>query len=159
QVELELLGRHGITPDPTAYRARFPDQAAVITTVFEGLATRRAGETSLSQDKVRTHPEKPGPDGPAAGPPPISRFPVISVLGSGAFGTVYRCRDPQLQRDVAVKVPRAGVLESDHDVERFLREARAAATLQHPNICPVYEAGQEDGTYYLVMAYVAGKSL
>src|SRR5207245_2217508 len=93
QVELELLGRQGTTPDPSAYHARFPDQAQVITAVFEGLPTRKAGDTSLSQDKVRTHSEKPGPEVPAAVPATISRFPVVSVLGAGAFGTVYRCRD------------------------------------------------------------------
>ncbi len=60
---------------------------------------------------------------------------------------------------VAIKVPRPGVLETDHDVERFLREARATSTIHHPNICPVYEAGQENGGYYIVMALVPGKSL
>src|SRR5262249_1164849 len=65
----------------------------------------------------------------------------------------------QLDREVAVKVPLHGTLESREDAERFLREARAAATLRHPNVCPVYEVGQEGDCRFLVMAYVHGKSL
>lgn len=92
-------------------------------------------------------------------PKAIGRFRVVDILGAGGFGRVYKAYDPQLDREVAVKVPLRGTLEGREEVERFLREARAAATLRHPNICPVYEAGQDGDCHYLVMAYVHGKSL
>jgi serine/threonine protein kinase len=89
----------------------------------------------------------------------IGRFEVQAVLGQGAFGAVYRARDPQLDRLVAIKVPRAGVLKTAEDMHRFLREARAAATLNHPQVCPVFEVGETEGTPYIVMALVEGKTL
>src|SRR5690606_33293773 len=98
---------------------------------------------------------------PASSPIPetLGRFQLIEVLGEGAFGTVYRARDPQLDRDVAIKVPRAGTLQSAEDRQRFLREARAAGHLNHPNICPVHEVGEVDACDYIVMAYIEGKPL
>jgi predicted Ser/Thr protein kinase len=92
-------------------------------------------------------------------PKQFGRFQILDVLGEGGFGTVYRARDPQLDRDVALKIPRHGVLDSEEERERFLREGRTAATLTHPHICPVYEAGVLDGRHYIVMAYIEGKPL
>ncbi|MFO0809807.1 MAG: serine/threonine-protein kinase [Gemmataceae bacterium] len=92
-------------------------------------------------------------------PKAIGRLEILSLLGEGSFGRVYRARDPKLDRDVALKVPRPGTLATEADRERFLREARAAATVQHPNLCPVYEVGQDGDHDYIVMAYVAGQSL
>ena len=75
------------------------------------------------------------------------------------MGAVYLAHDPQLDRLVALKMPRA--LEDDPAVwrERFLSEARAAATLHHPNICPVHEVGEIDSQPYLTMAYIEGETL
>ena len=89
----------------------------------------------------------------------LGRFEIIDVLGQGAFGTVYRARDSQLDREVALKVPRAGVLVDDRDVQRFLREARAAAQLRHAHIVPVHEVGQVEGHYYIASDYIAGGTL
>jgi serine/threonine protein kinase len=63
----------------------------------------------------------------------------------GTFGTVFKARDPQLDRVVALKVPRLGNLGGEDDRQRFLREARSVAQLRHPAIVPVYEAGEADG--------------
>src|SRR5690606_5453535 len=92
-------------------------------------------------------------------PDKIGRFQVLKVLGTGAFGTVYRARDPHLEREVAIKLPHNGVLASADDLARFLREAKIAATLNHPHICPVFEVGEVDDHPYIVMALVDGKSL
>jgi serine/threonine protein kinase/WD40 repeat protein len=75
------------------------------------------------------------------------------------MGSVYLGQDNQLDRPVAIKIPSFKLDENPELLERFLREARAAATLTHPNICPVYDAGEVDGLYYLAMAYVEGQPL
>src|SRR5262249_26638633 len=80
----------------------------------------------------------------------VGRFELLSLLGSGAFGTVYRAHDPQLDRLVAVKVPRRGALLTRQEVDRFLREARSTAQLRHPGIVLLYEVGEDDGLPYLV---------
>jgi WD40 repeat protein len=89
----------------------------------------------------------------------LGRFELVAVVGRGSFGTVYQARDPQLDREVAVKVPRAGTLADAEDRERFLREARNAARLRHPGIVPVYDAGEADGVPYIVSAFVRGRTL
>lgn len=89
----------------------------------------------------------------------VGRFEIIGILGRGGFGTVYRAYDPQLEREVALKVPRKALLPTQQDVDRFLREARAAAKLRHPNICPVYEIGMADGRHFFVMALIDGVTL
>ena len=89
----------------------------------------------------------------------LGRFEILKTLGQGAFGVVYLAHDPQLDRRVALKVPRSGVLSTPSSVKRFMREARAVAQLRHPNIVPVYDAGVVDGTYYIATAFVEGHSL
>ena len=87
--------------------------------------------------------------------------PVRAALGGGLrrFGTVYKAHDPQLDRIVAVKVPRVGNLPDGQDLDRFLREARSTAQLRHPAIVPVHEVGQQEGTPYLVNDFVEGVTL
>ena len=89
----------------------------------------------------------------------LGKFELLAVVGRGAFGTVYRARDTQLQRIVAIKVPRSGQLARDEDLDRFVREARNAAQLQHSGIVPVYEVGQGNGHPYLVSEFVEGVTL
>ena len=90
----------------------------------------------------------------------LGRFELEAELGVGSFGYVFRARDSQLDRTVALKVQRAGQFASDEEVERFLREARSVAQLKHPGIVAVYDTGQtEDDVCYLVTEYVAGESL
>src|SRR5438034_695046 len=92
---------------------------------------------------------------PAAGLPAcIGRYRIERLLGQGGMGTVYLAYDPQLDRPVALKVPRGDAASA-----RFLREARAAAALRHPNICPIYDLGEADGVRYLCLAYVRGEPL
>lgn len=85
----------------------------------------------------------------------IGRFEVTSVLGNGSFGTVYRAHDPLLDREVALKVPRF-TTDEDASLERFHREAKAAARLHHPNIVTLYENGQAETGPYLVSEFVDG---
>jgi WD40 repeat protein/serine/threonine protein kinase len=89
----------------------------------------------------------------------IGKFEIIETVGVGAFGTVYKARDAELDRLVAVKVPRAGNLSGERERDRFLREARSVAQLRHPSIVPVHEVGQQDGLPYLASEFVEGITL
>ena len=88
----------------------------------------------------------------------IGHFELIELLGSGGFGAVWKARDLQLDRLVAVKIPHKGKLNLA-EVERFLREARAAAQLRHPNIVSVHEVGLADDFVYIVSDFIEGPSL
>ncbi len=88
----------------------------------------------------------------------IDRFELISRLGVGGFGTVWKARDTELDRAVAIKIPRHGQLSS-FEMEQFFREARSVAQLRHPNIVPVHEVGREGDTVFIVSDLVRGVSL
>ncbi len=92
-------------------------------------------------------------------PAEFGRYRVLKRLGQGAMGAVYLARDTALDRDVALKTPKLDASEDAELIERFEREAKAAATLHHRNICPVFDVGVLDGVRYLTMAYIDGKSL
>jgi beta-lactam-binding protein with PASTA domain/predicted Ser/Thr protein kinase len=87
------------------------------------------------------------------------RYRVISRLGSGGMADVYLAQDQLLGREVAVKVLHHHFAEDHEFVERFRREASSAAALSHPNIVGIFDRGEWDGTYYIAMEYVAGRSL
>ena len=87
------------------------------------------------------------------------RYRVISRLGSGGMADVFLAEDEQLGRKVALKLLHRRFAEDPGFVERFRREAQAAAGLQHPNIVGVYDRGAYDGTYYIAMEYLPGRSL
>jgi hypothetical protein len=75
----------------------------------------------------------------------LGRFELLDVVGQGAFGTVYKARDPELDRVVALKAPRPGNLAGPQELDRFLREARSAAQLRHSSIISVHEVAQVAG--------------
>ena len=88
----------------------------------------------------------------------IGQFELIEQVGIGGFGSVWKAHDTELDRTVAVKVPRRDQLSSA-DVEQFMREARAAAQLKHPNIVSVHEVGSSNGQVYIVSDYIEGVTL
>lgn len=166
-VEVELRLHQGEKVQSGVYRQRFPDRAETVVAVFRELSekSKKPGEgatreTSVSQKGLITQSYEAKPDPVvASNPTHIGRFEILATLGEGGFGKVYKARDPQLDREVAIKVPRPGALETERDRERFLREARSAATIQHPNVCPVHEVGQVGNDPYIVMGLVPGQSL
>ena len=87
----------------------------------------------------------------------FDKYEVIRRLGRGGMGTVYLARDPDLNRSVAIKVLRDALLDEEL-LQRFLREARAAAGLRHENLVTVYEVGQHDHQPFMAMEYVDGRS-
>jgi serine/threonine protein kinase len=94
------------------------------------------------------------------GPRRLGKFELEEELGIGSFGYVFRARDTELDRTVAIKIPRAGQLAGREDTDRFLREARSAAQLKHPGIVALYDSGETaDGTCYLVEEFVPGATL
>jgi serine/threonine-protein kinase len=106
--------------------------------------------------------ETPLPGSAATEPPllkTLGRFEVRRELGHGGFGIVFLAHDPQLRREVALKVPRADTLVTAELRARFQLEARAAAGLEHSNIVPVYDAGESGALCYIASAYCPGPTL
>jgi serine/threonine protein kinase len=173
--------RHGKDPDPAAWRQLDPtwadeglqllDTLRDLVHVAEDWRQIAAAFTPgpATADYVASTPEPDGapcPTDTAAREggealERIGRYLVLSHLGTGGMATVYKAWDPQLQRLVAVKVPRRDPARPGHRtfVQRFLREARAAAAVRHPHVCPLYDVGEEDGMPYVVMAFIEGESL
>jgi serine/threonine-protein kinase len=89
----------------------------------------------------------------------LGHYRILEKVGSGGMGVVYRARDEQLERDVALKVLPSGTLSNDASRRHFRKEALALAKLNHPNIETVYEFDTQDGMDFLVMEYVPGKTL
>jgi beta-lactam-binding protein with PASTA domain/tRNA A-37 threonylcarbamoyl transferase component Bud32 len=88
-----------------------------------------------------------------------SRYRILGRIGSGGMADVYRAEDTHLRRDVAIKVLHRRFAQDQEFVERFRREASSAAGLQHPNVVGVFDRGQHEGTYYIAMEHLEGRSL
>src|SRR5262249_23228028 len=88
----------------------------------------------------------------------FGRYQILSRIGAGGMGTVYLALDTKLNRRVALKVPHF-TDEDDAAIERFYREAQVAASIDHPNICPVYDINDVEGIHYFTMPYIDGVSL
>lgn len=102
-----------------------------------------------------------GPERSLAGAPAtkrVGRFDLVNRLGSGGFGTVWQAYDPELDRAVAIKIPRRGHLQAK-EAELFFREARAAAQLRHPNIVSVHEVGRDGESIFIVSDLITGQPL
>jgi tRNA A-37 threonylcarbamoyl transferase component Bud32 len=89
----------------------------------------------------------------------VAGYEILEPLGEGGMGLVFKARHRRLEREVALKLIRPEQLANPKAIERFHREAQAAARLSHPNIVSVYDAAEIEGTYFLVMEYVAGTDL
>jgi serine/threonine-protein kinase len=87
------------------------------------------------------------------------RYRILGRIGSGGMADVYRAEDRHLARDVALKVLHRRFAQDEQFVERFRREASSAASLQHPNVVSVYDRGEHDGTYYIAMECLPGRTL
>src|SRR6266853_5273341 len=88
----------------------------------------------------------------------ISHYKILEKLGEGGMGVVYKAQDLKLDRPVAIKFLPAHLSGSDETKARFNQEAKAAALLNHPNILAVYEIDERDGSMFLVMEYITGKT-
>src|SRR5918996_13619 len=87
------------------------------------------------------------------------RYRIVSRLGSGGMANVYLAEDQELGRRVAIKILNERHANDEQFVERFRREAKNAAGLSHPNVVSVYDRGEAEGTYYIAMEYLEGRTL
>ena len=134
------------------------EQATIEATVAftdAGPATPRAPGPSIAATEAGPVPDRPAPILSAS--MSFGRYQIVRPLGKGAMGAVYLAYDTQLHRHVALKTPTLD--SSPQTIERFYREARSAAQLRSPYLCPIYDAGQIGGVYYLSMAFVDGQPL
>jgi len=87
------------------------------------------------------------------------KYKILSELGRGGMGVVYKAKDTRLKRTVALKFLPAELTKDKAAKMRFIQEAQAAAALEHPNICTVYEVDEADGQTFIAMSYIEGQSL
>src|SRR5438309_8663556 len=89
----------------------------------------------------------------------LGPYEILSAVGAGGMGEVYRAKDTRLDRIVAIKVLPSHLADRSELRERFEREARTIASLNHPHICTLFDIGHQDGIDYLVMEYLEGETL
>src|SRR5467141_2066995 len=89
----------------------------------------------------------------------LGRYEIKSQLGAGGMGEVYLAQDTKLDRRVGLKILPADVASNRDRMDRFVREAKSAASLSHPNIAQIFEIGEQDGTHFIAMEYIDGVTL
>ena len=174
----------GEAVDRDEFLAQFPDVAAALRSHFatcdfvEEMAgpplsvagkqplapTSDTASVSLADDETLP----PSADSASDGKPrdtgreikgSLGRYRIVKTLGKGGMGAVYLAEDPNLDRLVAIKVPFFDKSDEKPVLDRFQREAKSAAAIQHPNICPIHDVGVIDGVPFIAMAYIEGKPL
>ncbi len=142
----DLRQAHDLTEKILAFDYHYADAGERLARVKEAL---------LARDKE----EKPDSEPPFGASRGAGRYQILGKLGRGGMGIVYKANDAVLDRTVALKVLPESLKENPQALKNFLREAKSAAQLNHPNIVTVYDAGEQDGVYYIAMEYVDGKTL
>ncbi|MBI3862376.1 MAG: serine/threonine protein kinase [Planctomycetia bacterium] len=158
--------RGGRNPDIEAVAREHPELAVELRELWgvAALADDLAIQSGAAQGDGLPTATRAGPTsnagaGPAAATGVIGNYTLLDKIGEGGMGVVYRARQNNLGRVVAVKMIQRGALASSADVARFRAEAAAAANLEHPQIVPVYEVGEHEGLPYFSMKHVAGTTL
>ncbi|HEY2250626.1 MAG TPA: serine/threonine-protein kinase, partial [Planctomycetaceae bacterium] len=145
----------GPAPDPQEFVARYPELKDELLTF---LADRRRFCQFAAKVQTAAYPSQAEPAVASAGRR-LGDFEIVREIGRGGMGIVYEARQISLNRTVALKVLNASFDHDPRAVQRFRREAEAAAMLRHANIVPIYATGEEAGVYYYAMELIAGPSL
>ncbi len=173
--EVDLRWAAGQSAEAEEYHQRFPQHSRAVNAAFSLLAGRRRStgqradtESFLGEDVSETDHSRPlaGAKRNATSPPQdpglperLGRFMIERQLGRGAFGDVYLADDPELNRKVALKVPRRERFSSPEDMDIFVQEARTAAGLTHPGIVTIHDVVREGDSLFIVQEYIAGQDL
>jgi serine/threonine-protein kinase len=158
--EVLLREEAGEAPRLSEYLGRFPQLASRLTPLF---AVHRALESAFLLDGETAETVRagtvPGAADEAGDLPAVPGYEVLGEVGRGGMGIIYRARQAGLNRPAALKMILAGDYASPEQRARFRTEAEAVGRLQHPNIVPIYEVGEQAGRPYLAMEYIDGGTL
>ena len=164
--ELNARSRCQRLPDSAELLRRFPNRIEQLQPSLNRLRLRAGrGTAQASRDPDETERLFPLPSAQQAEdvsrtmPQFVGQYQILERIGRGGFATVYRALDQRLNREVAIKLPHRELLGSSEARERLLREARAAAKLQHPAIVPIHEVGEHDGLPFIVFEFIPGQTL
>jgi len=157
RLDLAYRGRCNEKPTPEEYRLRFPEEGDLIRAVFRDMPTAAATSRPSPVPSVSA---AIGPARePAADWPAVPGYEILRQLTPGGMGVVYRARQVNLKRTVALKMIRTGVHAGPEERARFRVEAEAVASLSHPHIIQIHDCGEWNGMPYLAMEFAEGGSL
>jgi serine/threonine-protein kinase len=149
--EYVLAADSGRPLDRTEFLSRYPELGTELSAFFAN-HDEACRWSQPFRDLARSG--EPGWQGASFGP-----YEIRGEIARGGMGVIYRARQPKLDRTVALKMIRAGRLATEEDIERFQTEAKAAASLSHPNIVPIYDFGQIEGRPFYTMELIEGETL
>lgn len=159
-LELTLRVAGGEDVEQSEYAGRFAGSGSIVVSAFESFRSRKPADQSLDST-LRMPGERhasstaKSPDTPDS----IGRYEILRVLGQGGFATVYLARDRDLDREVALKVPRLDRFDNEADLELFVDEARKAAQLDYPGIVRIHDVQREPDRVYIVQQFLPGGDL
>lgn len=147
-IEMEMRQAAGDLGVAEEYQARFPGDADIVSDVRSLVSATTSAHNLESAGQDDEQPPKH-----------LGRYQIRSRLGRGGFGVVYLANDPELDRPVAIKVPRQKRFRTAEQVTNFVQEARTAARLKHPLLVTVHDVQQHDGLPYIVQEFIDGQNL
>ena len=157
RIDLQFRFRANESPNPAEYRSRFPNDALAIEAAFREAPTT-IGQPPLGSQSTRLEGAERTDDATSV-PPEIPGYQILDVLPTGGMGIVYRARQLEADRIVALKMIRSGIHADPQEIARFRIESEAIASLAHAHVIPIYDWGEWNGMPYLSMEFAEKGSL